>query len=336
MKYEFSIIIPVYNRPNEIDELLQSCLSVECIDCCEIMIVEDGSKLTSKTVVESYQNQLQITYFNKPNTGPGDSRNFGMKRAKADYFIILDSDVLLPENYILNIKTNLSRDFVDCFGGFDNAHQSFSTVQKAINYAMTSFWTTGGVRGSKNYTKDFQPRSFNMGLSREAFEKSGGFARIHPGEDPDLSLRLLKMGFQTSFFTDCYVYHKRRINWHTFAKQIYKFGLVRPILNIWHPQSRKYVFYFPTLFSLGFVVAIAMLYFNKYWLLLVYVFYFIFVFTDVLIKYKNVVLAFYTIWAIFIQFFSYGFAFIKSTIMFELLKYKPEKKYPFLFFKSKI
>ena len=143
---------------------------------------------------------MHISYFYKANSGPGDSRNFGMKNAKADYFIILDSDVLLPEDYILNIKNNFKQEYVDCFGGPDRAHQNFSAVQKAINYAMTSFWTTGGVRGNKHHRKGFQPRSFNMGLSKKAFLKSGGFSNIHPGEDPDLSLRLNKMGFQTHYF----------------------------------------------------------------------------------------------------------------------------------------
>lgn len=334
MKYEFSIIIPVYNRPGEIDELLQSCLLVKAIDCCEIVVIEDGSSVNCKSVVESYQNQLHITYLFKPNSGPGDSRNYGMKSAKANYFIILDSDVLLPNNYIINIKNNLKLQYVDCFGGSDKAHQSFSPVQKSINYALTSFWTTGGVRGDKNRRKDFQPRSFNMGLSKKAFLKSEGFSNIHPGEDPDLSLRLKKLGFQTSLFIDCYVYHKRRINWYSFAKQVYKFGLVRPILNQWHPQAHKLLFYFPSLFSLGFILAFALIFFDMVWLIWVYAFYFIFVFTDALIKNMNLKMALYALWAVMIQFFSYGYAFMKSTILCLVLKKKPEKIFPFLFFKN--
>lgn len=334
MKFEFSIIIPVYNRPNEIDELLRSCLSVQNIHCCEIVIIEDGSDLNCKSVIKTYQDQLTISYFFKSNTGPGDSRNFGMKNAKADYFIILDSDVLLPEDYILNIKNNLKQEYVDCFGGPDRAHQNFSAVQKAINYAMTSFWTTGGVRGNKHHQKGFQHRSFNMGLSRQAFLKSGGFSSIHPGEDPDLSLRLNTLGFQTTLFFDCYVYHKRRINWHSFAKQVYKFGLVRPILNLWHPQTHKLVFYFPTLFCLGLLLAIISLILNIYWFLVIYIFYFIFVLTDAFFKNKSLIIALYAVWAVIIQFFAYGYAFMKSTIMLFILKIEPEKMYPFLFFKK--
>lgn len=334
MEYEFSIIIPVYNRPNEIDELLQSCLSVHDIDCCEIVIIEDGSDVNCKSVIEGYKANLHISYYFKTNSGPGDSRNFGMKNAKAEYFIILDSDVLLPEDYILNIKKNLKEEYVDCFGGPDRAHQNFSAVQKAINYAMTSFWTTGGVRGNKHHRKGFQPRSFNMGLSKMAFLKSGGFSNIHPGEDPDLSLRLNTMGFQTTLFADCFVYHKRRINWQSFAKQVYKFGLVRPILNLWHPQTHKLVFYFPTLFSLGLFFSIVLSGLNIHWFLIIYIFYFIFVIVDALLKNKSLIIALCAVWAVIIQFFAYGFAFMRSTIMLFIFKAQPKKIYPFLFFKK--
>lgn len=336
MEYEFSIIIPVYNRPSEIQELLQSCLSVEDIACCEIVIVEDGSDQKCESILGNFQDRLHISYFYKTNSGPGDSRNFGMKHAKANYFIILDSDVLLPKDYIINIKNNLNIKFIDCFGGPDKADDSFSNIQKAINYAMTSFWTTGGVRGRKESQKSFQPRSFNMGLSKEAFLKSGGFSNIHPGEDPDLSLRLQKLGFQTALFSDCYVYHKRRIDWKLYSKQVYKFGLVRPILNLWHPKSHKVIYYFPSLFSLGFLLALILLFDNSFWFLSLYIFYFIFVFLDAFYQNKSFKIAIYAIWAVLIQFFSYGYAYIKSSFLFLILKKNPEETYPFLFFKKSI
>lgn len=330
----FSFIIPVYNRPNEIEELLESCLGVRHIEKCEILIVEDGSDLTCEHVLELFKNKLHIKYFFKPNTGPGDSRNYGMQMAKTEYFIILDSDVLLPTNYVLNIERNLQKNYVDCFGGPDSAHQSFSPIQKAINYSMTSFLTTGGIRGRDNQKKDFQPRSFNMGLSQKAFDASAGFSNIHPGEDPDLSLRLNDLGFSTALFSDCFVYHKRRISWSGFANQVYKFGLVRPILNSWHPKSHKIVFYFPSLFSLGLLLSIILLFFNFVWLILFYVLYFIILFLDALRIEKSINIALLSIYAVFIQFFGYGFAFIKSSISVSILNKNPEVEYPFLFFKS--
>jgi len=333
MNFIFSFIIPVYNRPKEIKDLLSSFLKVKNIDACEILIIEDGSEQSSKDVVEFFDDKLNISYFFKTNTGPGDSRNYGMQMAQSQYFIILDSDVLLPPDYVINVIDNLKKEFVDCFGGPDKAHKSFSPLQKAINYAMTSVLTTGGIRGKKAQKKSFQPRSFNMGLSKKAFQKSGGFSNIHPGEDPDLALRIKSLGFKTALFLDCYVYHKRRVSWGSFANQVYKFGLVRPILNSWHPKSRNIIFYFPSLFSLGFLLSIALLFLNIIWLSLFYVLYFLIIFLDALIKEKSIIIAVLSICSVFVQFFGYGFAFLKSTFLINVMKQNPERVYPFLFFK---
>lgn len=333
MKYLFSIIIPVYDRPKEIEELLDTALRVKNIDKCEIVIIEDGSKNTCRHIVAEFKDKLNISYYFKPNSGPGDSRNYGMQQAQANYFIILDSDVLLPEDYIKNIQKNLKDKYVDCFGGPDRAHKSFSVVQKAINYSMTSLLTTGGIRGKKEQKKNFQPRSFNMGLSKKAFLASSGFSNIHPGEDPDLALRLKDKGFKTALFSQCYVYHKRRINWEGFAKQVYKFGLVRPILNSWHPESKSLAFYFPTLFCLGFLLALFLLFFNFIWLGLIYVLYFVLIFTDVLRIEKSLKISLFALLAVLIQFSCYGYAFLKSSILISVLKKSPKKVYPFLFFK---
>ena len=241
----FSFIIPVYNRPDEVKELLESFLALNGNYGYEIVIVEDGSTETSKQVIDSYNTQLNISYYFKENSGPGDSRNYGMTKAKGDYFIILDSDVILPQNYLQEVDKFLNKDYYDCFGGPDAAHPSFTNLQKAINFAMTSFLTTGGIRGGRQQIQNFQPRSFNMGLSKKAFMDSGGFGNIHPGEDPDLSLRLLKMGYKTTLIKEAFVYHKRRISWSKFYKQVNKFGMVRPILNQWHPKSKSLVYWFP-------------------------------------------------------------------------------------------
>lgn len=334
MSFDFSFIIPVYNRPQEIKELLESFLNVDQIKTCEIVIVEDGSDITCEHVVKTFENKLELSYYYKKNSGPGDSRNYGMRNAKSDYFIILDSDVLLPSDYITNLKKHLEQKFTHCFGGPDRAHKSFTPTQKAINYAMTSLWTTGGIRGRKSQNKKFQPRSFNMGLSKIAFQKSSGFSSIHPGEDPDLSLRLRSMGFETALFTDCYVYHKRRVDWMGYYKQVYKFGLVRPILNLWHPQSHKLIFYLPSLFILGFISAIVLFGLGIFFFLILYAVYFIFVFIDALIQNKDVTIALYALIAICIQFFGYGYAFFKSTAAIFMFNKRPEKLYPFLFFKT--
>lgn len=334
MKYEFSFIIPVFNRPQEIEELLGSFKNVCGIDHCEIVIIEDGSYDICEEVVKVYNKDLHISYYIKPNTGPGDSRNYGMEKAKADYFIILDSDVLVPKDYIVNLKEHLRAEYVDCYGGPDSAHESFSDVQKAINYSMTSFWTTGGIRGRKQQKQGFQPRSFNMGLSRKAFETSGGFSQIHPGEDPDLALRLKKLRFKTSLYENCIVYHKRRVNWFKFALQMRKFGLARPILNLWHPESHKTVYYFPSVFSIGLILALLLLLLDFYWLLILYVLYFVFIFLDALVRVSRFRIAIMAVYAVFIQFTSYGVAYIDSTIKVFILKKKPENEFPKLFFKK--
>lgn len=329
----FSFIIPVYNRPEETKELLESFTKLEGNFDFEIVIVEDGSTVTSIDVVDSFSKELNISYYFKPNSGPGDSRNYGMKRAKGNYFIILDSDCLLPKNYLIVVNEYLNKNFVDCFGGPDTAHESFSNLQKAINFAMTSFITTGGLRGGKQDSNKFQPRSFNMGLSKSAFEASGGFGVIHPGEDPDLSIRLKDLGFQTRLISEAYVYHKRRISWSKFYKQVYKFGMVRPILTHWYPKTSRLTYWFPFVFSFGFILAILMFSFGYKWLLMSYIIYFIIAFVFSLVETKNLSVSFLSIIAVIIQFFGYGYGFIKSTIAIKLLSKKPEHHFPNLFFK---
>ncbi|MDH7914031.1 glycosyltransferase [Winogradskyella sp. SYSU M77433] len=329
----FSFIIPVYNRPQEIRELLESFTLLQEAPKYEIVIVEDGSTDTSESVIKDFKDQLNISYYYKSNSGPGDSRNYGMQRAQGEYFIILDSDVILPSNYLKEVNDFLENTYYDCFGGPDNAHPSFSNLQKAINFAMTSFITTGGIRGGKKQVEDFQPRSFNMGISKKAFLASGGFGKIHPGEDPDLSLRLQKLGFKTVLIENAFVYHKRRISWKKFYIQVNKFGLVRPIINQWHPKSKSLVYWFPTLFSLGFVLSLVLTLFNIPILLYFYVLYFLVAFLLAFISSKNIIVAFQSILAIGIQFFGYGYGFLKSTISLLILKKKPEHAFPKLFFK---
>lgn len=330
----FSFIIPVYNRPDEIKELLDSFLRIP--GNYEIVIVEDGSTEPSENVIQQYKEKLNISYYFKENTGPGDSRNFGMKKAQGNYFIILDSDVLLPSNYLVEVKQFLENNYFDCYGGPDAAHESFSNLQKAINFSMTSTITTGGIRGGKKQVNKFQPRSFNMGISKRAFEQSGGFGSIHPGEDPDLSLRLIKLGFQTTLIPEAIVYHKRRISWQKFYKQVNKFGMVRPILNLWHPNSKSIVYWFPSIFCAGLVFSFALALLSIIKLpLILYLAYFLIAFTVSFVVNKNFIIALQSIIAIAIQFFGYGYGFLKSMFYIVLLNKVPKEVFPHLFFEKK-
>ncbi|MFT5891146.1 MAG: glycosyltransferase involved in cell wall biosynthesis [Dokdonia sp.] len=333
MQLSYSFIIPVYNRPDEIKELLDSFASQDTTLPFEIVIIEDGSSQPSDAVIADYTDRLQITYLSKPNSGPGASRNYGMARAAGNYFIILDSDCILPPQYVRVMDEALRADYVDCFGGPDAAHPSFSSLQKAINYSMTSFLTTGGIRGGKKQVNAFQPRSFNMGLSKKAFEESQGFGKIHPGEDPDLVLRLWEQEFETRLLSDAYVYHKRRISWSKFYTQVNKFGMVRPILNDWHPGSAKITYWFPTVFLIGVLFSVLMAIFG--WLFFIYVVigYFVLIGVHATVLTKNIGIGIMAIAATAVQFYGYGVGFLKSTVAIQWLGKEPQKRFPHLFFK---
>ena len=333
MKLNYSFIIPVYNRPQEVLELLDSFLGLQYNGEFEIVIIEDGSSEKSEDIVEVYQDRLNISYYYKSNSGPGASRNYGMQRAKGNYFIILDSDCLLPPHYLENVDAFLNTNFFHCYGGADSAHLSFSPLQKAINYAMTSFITTGGIRGSERSVTDFEPRSFNMGISKEAFLKTGGYAKIHPGEDPDLSQRIKKEGYSTIFIPNAHVFHKRRISWKKFYTQVNKFGMVRPILNSWHPTTAKITFWFPTCFVFFVALSIAMSAILDLRFILPLLLYLWIILLDSSFRNKSVYIGVLSIFAVFVQFFGYGLGFLKSTFFVRILNKDPQKQFPNLFFK---
>jgi len=314
VKPSYSIIIPVYNRPEELDELLSSILVQEYTDTFEICVIEDGSQQKSNLIVEKYTTKLSIRYFEKENTGPGDSRNYGMKHAKGNYFIILDSDVILPKNYISKVDKQLELNFTDAFGGPDAAHPNFTPLQKAINYSMTSFLTTGGIRGKKNSFGTFQPRSFNMGLSKTAFEKTKGFSDMRAGEDIDLTFRLWETGFKTQLIEKAFVYHKRRNSISSFFKQTFAFGTARPILNKKYPQSTKLTYWFPSLFIIGFDLSILLLIFGYWQLAILYVAYFVFVYADSTVKNRDFKVGFLSIFTSLTQFMGYGLGFLESQL----------------------
>ena len=246
----YSIIVPVYNRPDEVDELLES-LTHQVFRNFEVVIVEDGSEKKCDEVCNRYKDLLPLRYYYKKNSGPGNSRNFGVDYANGDYVIILDSDVVVPPHYLSAIDEELSREQCDFFGGADAAHASFTPVQKAISYSMTSFFTTGGIRGGKKKLDKFYPRSYNMGVRRTAYQALGGFSRMRFGEDIDFSYRLIENGYKSRLFPEAWVWHKRRTDLRKFFRQVYNSGIARINLEKRHPGTMKSVHLLPMLFTLG-------------------------------------------------------------------------------------
>ena len=331
---DISFIIPVFNRPNEIKELLESFIKLSSEKDFEIVIIEDGSTNDCQEVINNFKNNLHISYYKKNNTGPGDSRNYGMKMAKGSYFIILDSDCLLPENYMNHCMNNLKHNYVDCFGGVDGSHDSFSDFQKAVSFSMTSFLTTGGIRGGNFRKKLFQPRSFNMGISKEAFLKSNGFGNIHPGEDPDLSIRLNQLGFKTALYSNVMVFHKRRVSISSFFKQVYKFGLVRPILNQWHPKSFRLIYYFPTFALIVLILSIVESIKSNYMPLYLIAVYMLLIVISSTYLNKSLKIGLLSIITSAIQIFGYGYGYLKSSIILIFNKKNIEDILPEVFFKK--
>ncbi|MBF4986250.1 glycosyltransferase [Nonlabens mediterrranea] len=294
--------------------------------------MEEPSSITCEAVCSRFRESVNISYFFKSNSGPGESRNYGMRRANGNYFIILDSDCILPENYLLAAEKALRLDYVDCYGGPDAAHESFTSLQKAINYSMTSFFTTGGIRGGSEQIDKFQPRSFNMGISKEAFEITDGFGKIHPGEDPDLSIRLWKAGYRTRLIKEAYVFHERRISWKLFYKQVNKFGMVRIILNKWYPETSKLIYWLPSLFIIGLISSLVLFVLGFEWPLYLSLLYFSFIFIDSSIK-NGLKIGALSVYAVFIQFLGYGYGFLKSFFFINILKKEEKSQFPQLFFK---
>ena len=248
MKY--SIIVPVFNRPNEVEELLES-LTTQSLSDFEVLIVEDGSQITCEAVCKRFAQQLDIKYFMKENSGPGQSRNYGAARSEGEYLLILDSDVVLPAGYIAAIDEELQREPADAFGGPDRAHESFTDTQKAISYSMTNFFTTGGIRGGKKKLDKFYPRSFNMGIRRDVYERLGGFSKMRFGEDIDFSIRIFKAGCSCRLFPKAWVWHKRRTDFRKFWRQVYNSGIARINLYKKYPESLKLVHLLPMVFTVG-------------------------------------------------------------------------------------
>ncbi len=328
MKYSF--IIPVFNRPDEVDELLDS-LTRQTLRQFEVIIVEDGSQQPCQDVCRKYQDCLDLKYFMKENSGPGQSRNYGVERATGEYVLILDSDVVLPEGYLQAVDEELQRETCDAFGGPDRAHESFTPTQKAISYSMTSFFTTGGIRGGKKKLDKFYPRSFNMGIRRDVYQQLGGFSKMRFGEDIDFSIRIFKAGCRCRLFPGAWVYHKRRTDFRKFWRQVYNSGIARINLYKKYPESLKLVHLLPMVFTLGvffllilFVIGILVGIFVRPYVdppfglmlctaaLLPLVLYSLVVFLDSAIQYRSLRIGLLSIRAAFNQLMGYGCGFLNA------------------------
>ena len=323
MKY--SIIVPVFNRPDEVDELLES-LCQQTLKDFEVIIVEDGSKKPCKDVCDKYADILDLHYYYKDNSGPGQSRNYGAVRASGEWLIVLDSDVVLPEGYMQAVADG-TRDGLSAWGGPDAAHESFTPVQKAISYSMTSFFTTGGIRGGKAKLDKFFPRSYNMGILHDVYQQLGGFSKMRFGEDIDFSYRIVEAGYQTRLIPEAWVWHKRRTDFRKFFRQVYNSGIARINLMKRHPGTLKLVHLLPTVFTVGVIglvlisaVGRALMHYvdreQFYWMCFApwipIILYSVIIFIDSTIKNRSLYVGLLSIPAAFTQLMGYGLGFIES------------------------
>ena len=309
-----SIIIPLYNRPQEIKELLET-LTTQTYKNFEVLVIEDGSKIDAADIVKSFEDTLNVRYFVKENAGQGFARNYAFERAKGDYFIIFDSDCLIPDDYMEIVNNSLAENWLDAYGGPDAAHESFTPTQKAISYAMTSPFTTGGIRGNKKSLGQFHPRSFNMGLSRKVWEKAGGFIITRSGEDIEYSIRIHSMGFKIGLIPRAKVYHKRRTNFLQFYKQLHFFGRARINVYKFFPNELKLVHFFPAIFTLCVIFTLIANIFGWPIAILcdtIAVLIILLIFFHSLIKNKSVKIAFLSVVASFIQLTAYGLGFMQD------------------------
>ncbi len=324
----YSIIVPVYNRPDEVDELLQSlCQQTE--KDFEVIIVEDGSTVTCKEVCERYAGILNLHYYFKENSGPGQSRNYGAERAVGEWLIVLDSDVVLPDGYLAAVSSHLSSltPQPSAWGGPDASHPSFTPVQKAISYSMTSFFTTGGIRGGKAKLDKFYPRSFNMGIRREVYRQLGGFSRMRFGEDIDFSYRIVEAGYRTALLPDAWVWHKRRTDFRKFFRQVYNSGIARINLTKRHPGTLKLVHLLPAVFTLGVIALIlisavgrALMHYVGhepfFWMFLLpwipIVLYSVLIFADSSLRNRSLRVGLLSVPAAFTQLMGYGLGFLEA------------------------
>jgi len=311
MKY--SVIVPVYNRPSEVQDLLESLENQSLLDF-EVILVEDGSTVPCRDEAEKAKKRgLDVKYFIKENEGRSIARNYGLERASCEYFIFFDSDCVIPPDYFATVDKALKEKPLDCFGGPDAAHSSFSDVQKAINFSMTSFFTTGGIRGGRKSLEKFVPRTFNMGFSRAVYQSVGGFREMF-SEDIDMSTRIKQAGFSIGLIPDAAVWHKRRIDFRKFLRQVYVFGMSRITLKLLYPDSLKAVHTFPALLVIGTVALILLAIFVSPWWLTPLAALLSLWFTAALADTGSLKIACLAVPACIIQLYGYGCGFIYAYV----------------------
>lgn len=313
---KYSVVVPVYNRPIELAELLES-LAKQTYTDFEVLVVEDGSSVRSEEVYQQFAGKLRIQYFYKPNTGPGPSRNFGFENARGDYFVVFDSDCILPPDYFSLVEDYLKKNPLEAWGGPDRGHESFSPLQQAMAYTMSSVLTTGGIRGGKNQADKFQPRSFNMGISRKVWEATGGFKFDRLAEDIELSIRIRKAGFSIGLIPEAFVYHKRRTELSQFFRQVQGFGRGRVRVGKVHPTEIKPVHWLPSLVLLDFLLMPVVLIINRPLALVGYTFYFVYwlaLMVDCFMKTNSIPAAILSVPSAMVQFFGYGWGFLKEIV----------------------
>ncbi len=312
----FSVIVPVYNRPQEVEELLHS-LTLQTYRQFEVLLIEDGSTHTSKAVFEKYAPKLNIQYFFKPNSGPGPSRNFGFEKAKGDYLVVFDSDCVIPPHYFATVHAHLQNEPLDAWGGPDRGHPDFTALQQAMGFTMSALLTTGGIRGGKKSVGSFQPRSFNMGISRAVYQKTGGFHFDRFAEDIELSIRMKKLGFRVGLIPDAYVFHKRRATLKQFFQQVSNFGKGRVLVGRAHPGEVKLTHWFPAFFVVGLAVVLLS---TLVWPLLARVglllfgCYFLAIFISALWLCKSFRVAWLALPSALVQLAGYGYGFLKEML----------------------
>lgn len=315
---KYSVIIPVYNRPGEMDELLNSLVSQTFSDF-EVIVVEDGSTIKSQPVVDKYSNRLHLHYFFKANSGPGPSRNVGFEKAQGEYFVVFDSDCILPSTYFESVEEFLSTTKLDAWGGPDRGHENFTSLQRAMAHTMSSFLTTGGIRGAKKIIGNYQPRSFNMGISKGTFLKTGGFRFDRFAEDIELSIRMKKLGLKVGLISDAYVFHKRRATLSQFFHQVSNFGKGRVQVGASHSGEIKLVHWFPAFFLMGIFLTPILFLFNKWMALagvLGYLLYFILIAIEGFLKTKSILVSIFSMPAALVQLAGYGSGFLVQQIRF--------------------
>lgn len=312
---KFSIIIPVYNRPEEVVELLDSLTMQQLRNELEVIVVEDGSQLTCEREIQVFEKQLNLKYIKQSNAGPGGARNNGAKLAEGKYLIFLDSDCVLPSNYLELTAQHLEQRPLSCFGGPDRAHKFFTPIQKAISHSMTSLFTTGGIRGGRKKMDKFYPRSFNLGVEKSVFEAVGGFSDMRYGEDVDFSMRVVECGYKIGLIEETFVYHKRRTNFYSFFKQVFSSGTARVDIASRHRGALKIVHLLPTAFVLSVPIVALLSVWLGAWVWLIYVLHFLLLFTDALHATRSVHVALLAYIAGLIQVSGYGLGFLTALWM---------------------